>query len=325
MAADPAGSVIADILVSADRWKGLEISGREWTTRTERARRNSNRHLRSGERSREKENEHKEENEEEVTGRSTEAASDEPTQVFGDLQTLSDEQIDTGNHLCARDVHLGSGMMAENSHGYPMADEILFDRYIYEKTGNCVRPLEDGSCGIRLEYILCGKGPDRENLEGTAARLLLIREASNCAYLFSDEGRMGQVHFVAAAAALIMMNPELEEVLSNALALAWSYLESVQDVRILMTGGRVPLTKTSESWQTELYELLNPMTAIRDRDSGEGIEYSDYLQGLLILKGEHCQNTEDHGRNGNGCTEDHREQRIPHGPLPGRVPHAGRS
>lgn len=96
---------------------------------------------------------------------------------------------------------------------------------------------------------------------------------------------MGQVHFVAAAAALIMMNPELEEVLSNALALAWSYLESVQDVRTLMTGGRVPLTKTSESWQTELYELLNPMGAVRDRDCGEGLEYSDYLQGLLILEG----------------------------------------
>ena len=52
-----------------------------------------------------------------------------------------------------------------------------------------------------------------------------------------------------------------------------------------MTGGRVPLTKTSESWQTELYELLNPMGAVRDRDCGEGLEYSDYLQGLLILEG----------------------------------------
>ena len=176
-------------------------------------------------------------------------------------------------------------MMAENSHGYPMADEILFDRYIYEKTGNCAKPLDDGKLRYQTEYILCGKGSDKENLEGTAARLLLIREASNCAYLFSDEGRMGQVHFVAAAAALIMMNPELEEVLSNALALAWSYLESVQDVRTLMTGGRVPLTKTSESWQTELYELLNPMGAVRDRDCGEGLEYSDYLQGLLILEG----------------------------------------
>ena len=304
MAADPAGSVIADILVSADRWKGLEISGREWTTRTDENSEELKQALRNGREEQREENERKEENEEEVSETEREAASDEPseaedmvdhlesfrflpilTQVFGDLQTLSDEQIDTGNHLCARDVHLGSGMMAENSHGYPMADEILFDRYIYEKTGNCAKPLDDGKLRYQTEYILCGKGSDKENLEGTAARLLLIREASNCAYLFSDEGRMGQVHFVAAAAALIMMNPELEEVLSNALALAWSYLESVQDVRTLMTGGRVPLTKTSESWQTELYELLNPMGAVRDRDCGEGLEYSDYLQGLLILEG----------------------------------------
>ena len=137
----------------------------------------------------------------------------------------------------------------------------------------------------QTEYILCGKGSDRENLEGTAARLLLIREASNCAYLFTDEERMGRVHLVAAAAALLLLNPELEEPAANALALAWSYLESIQDVRTLMTGGRVPVQKTSASWQTALHELLTPMTAIRDRDSGEGLGYDGYLQGLLLLTG----------------------------------------
>ena len=82
-----------------------------------------------------------------------------------------------------------------------------------------------------------------------------------------------------------MFNPDLEKPVSNALALAWSYLESVQDVRTLMTGGKVPIIKTGSSWQTHLYELLSPLTAIKDRDSGEGIDYSAYLQGLLLLEG----------------------------------------
>ena len=41
----------------------------------------------------------------------------------------------------------------------------------------------------------------------------------------------------------------------------------------------------SESWQTGLHELLTPLTAIRDRDSGEGIDYDVYLQGLLLIEG----------------------------------------
>ena len=73
--------------------------------------------------------------------------------------------------------------------------------------------------------------------------------------------------------------------ISDALALAWSYLESVQDVRTLMTGGKVPLVKTDESWQTGLHELLTPLEAIRDRDSGTGLSYTEYLQGLLFLEG----------------------------------------
>ena len=304
MAADPAGSVIADILVSADRWKGLEISGREWTAETEKSREDLKQALRDRREDQKQENEEKEEREEEVTAKEYEAASDEPSeaenmvdrmgsfqllpvlrQVFGDVSGLSDRQVETENVLSARKVHLGTGMTAVNSHKYPPADEILFDRYIYEKTGSCVNPSEDGQLRYQTEYILCGKGSDRENLEGTAARLILIREASNCAYLFTDESRMGQVRAVAAAASLLLLSPELEEPASYAIALAWSYLESVQDVRTLMKGGKVPVFKTGDSWKTRLYELLTPLTAVRDRDSGEGLDYRAYLQGLLLLSG----------------------------------------
>ena len=304
MSADPAGAVISEMLVTADQWRGLEISGREWTAETEKSREDLKQALRDRREDQKQENEEKEEREEEVTAKEYEAASDEPSeaenmvdrmgsfqllpvlrQVFGDIGGLSDRQVETENVLSARKVHLGTGMTAVNSHKYPPADEILFDRYIYEKTGSCVNPSEDGQLRYQTEYILCGKGSDRENLEGTAARLILIREASNCAYLFTDESRMGQVRAVAAAASLLLLSPELEEPASYAIALAWSYLESVQDVRTLMKGGKVPVFKTGDSWKTRLYELLTPLTAVRDRDSGEGLDYRAYLQGLLLLSG----------------------------------------
>lgn len=304
MAADPAGSVLSGFLVSADRWKGLEISGREWEVKTQESREELKEALRERRQEQKEENREKDKNNVTVTQEEREAASDKPseaenmvdeigsfqflpilTQVFGSTENLSDRMVRKETGLCGRDVHLGTGMTAENSHGYPAADEILFDRYIYEKTGNCVRPSQDGQLRYQTEYILCGKDTDRGNLEGTAARILLIREASNAVYLFTDEERMARVHLVAAAAAFLLLNPELEDPIANALALAWSYLESVQDVRTLMTGGKVPLEKTSESWQTGLHELLTPLTAIRDRDSGEGIDYDVYLQGLLLIEG----------------------------------------
>lgn len=206
-------------------------------------------------------------------------------QVFGSTDQISNQSVLLDSVLSHRGVHLGSGMMADNSHTYPEADEILFNRYIFEKMGDYTNPSEDGQLRFQTEYILCGKGSDRLNLEDIAARLLLIREASNCAYLFADEARMAQVHLVAAVASLLILNPELEDAIAKTLALTWSYLESVQDVRTLMSGGRVPVQKTSESWQTQLYELLTPLSAIRDRDSGEGLTYREYLQGLLLLEG----------------------------------------
>ena len=304
MAADPAGAAAAPLIVSADRWRGLEIEGREWAAQTKQSREDLKEALRDERKARSEENEKKEENGEEVTAEESEAASDEPSeaekmvdevgsfeflpvllQIFGNTEELSGRRIGTESNLCRRSVHLGTGMMAANAHGYPKADELIFDRYIHEKMGNCTAPSEEGQLRYQIEYILCGKDSDRENLEGTAARLLLIREASNCAYLFADDGRMAQVHTVAAAVSLLFLNPELEEPAARAIALAWSYLESVQDVRTLMTGGKVPAVKTDAAWQTQLYELLTPRAAIKDRESGEGLDYSAYLQGLLLLEG----------------------------------------
>ena len=304
MSADPAGAVISSLLVTADQWRGLEISGREWKEETQKSREELRDALRKERDEQKEENRQKEEDGENVTEEEREAASGDPSeaedmvgqmesfqllpilwQVFGSTDQISNQSVPLDSVLSHRGVHLGTGMRADNSHAYPEADEVLFDRYIYEKTGDYTRPSEDGQLRFQTEYILCGKDSDRRNLEDTALRLLLIREASNCVYLFTDESRMAQVHFVAAAASLLLLNPELEDVIAKALALTWSYLESVQDLRTLLTGGKVPVQKTDGSWQTQLYELLTPLSAIRDRDSGEGLTYSEYLQGLLLLEG----------------------------------------
>lgn len=304
MAADPAGAIVSPLLVGADIWRGMEIEGREWKTETEKSRKEAADLLKKKRKEARKQVREKEEAGEAVPDKERNAASGKKSeaekmmeevrsfqrlpilrQVFGNTSGISAVKVDTGGLLSHRGVHLGSGMKADNTHGYPRADELLFDEYIMEKTGNYVNPLQDGKLQYQVEYILCGKESDGQNIEAVARRLLFIREASNCAYLFTDSGKMSQVKAVAGIVSLVLLNPELEEPLEKAIALAWSYLESIQDVRTLLTGGKVPIQKSDASWQTRLSELLTPATAIRDRDRGQGLEYEEYLRGLLYLEG----------------------------------------
>ena len=205
-------------------------------------------------------------------------------QVFGDLDGISSVTAEEGI-ISQRGIHYGNALKPANSHGYPRADEALFDLYIAEKCGCYTEPLEKGRMKYQIEYILTGRESDTECLEKTAERLLLIREAANCMYLFTDQRRMHEAEMLAAIVAIVLLNPELKDALKTVLAFAWAYLESVRDLRILFDGGRVPLQKSSDTWQTSLLGILTPSASVRGGGTGKGLLYTDYLQALLYLQG----------------------------------------
>ena len=205
-------------------------------------------------------------------------------QVFGDVSGISASIADL-DVISTREIHYGDALQPVNSHGYPRADEALFDLYIAEKCGCFTEPLEKGRLKYQTEYILTGGASDQDSLEKVAERLLLIREAANCAYLFTDRFRMGEAEFLAAVVSFVLFNPELKDAIKIVLLFAWAYLESVRDLRTLFDGGRVPLMKNSETWQTSLLGILTPETAVRGKGSGEGLLYTEYLQALLYLQG----------------------------------------
>ena len=59
------------------------------------------------------------------------------------------------------------------------------------------------------------------------------------------------------------------EAVAQALLLAWALGESVMDLRSLMKGGKVPLVKSTETWQLSLAGL---MTLGTEDDHGEGVD-----------------------------------------------------
>ena len=307
MTADPAGAVLGKVLVSADQWHGLEISGRDWEVRREENTQELKEALQKGREKAEQTLEEAQENgaasggraeaaEEALYGEKPEAEQmvDEMErfmllpllrQIFGDISSLSQGQVDPSAQLSRRAVRTGSGLVPVNSHGYPAADELLFNAYISEKCGCYTQGPHEGPLRYEQEYILCGEGADAENLEGTARRLMFIREGANCLCLLGDEGRKAKVSVIAGAASLLLFHPELEKPLETALILGWSYLESLQDLRVLYAGGKVPLSKTPEEWQTSLLMLLDPQKKAVRTEGTQGLTYEQYLAGLLYMEG----------------------------------------
>ena len=210
-------------------------------------------------------------------------------QVLGSGEEISETDIkEAGKVLTRREVHYGQATVMESSHGYPPADALLMDMYICEKCGSYREPPEKGLLKYQQEYIVFGGDSDRANLESMARRLLVIRTAANLAYIYTDAEKTGTAEAIGAVVAFLTALPELQPVVKNLVLLGWSYMESIQDVRTLFDGGKVPPVKTKATWKTSLLSLLVP--EMRDTGGSEsGLTYENYLQIFLFIMNGHTR------------------------------------
>ena len=292
MAAEPLGAAAADFLAKYDVFEGIGPDVTEWERRREENERELHEML-------EEARDRAEEEAEELRAQGIDAEPEEvedPTeeaagfrlrpallQVLGTTDGVSQARVDTGTLLSHRQLFRGSSPVPDTSHGYPEADAILLDEYILEKCGTWRGNEKKNHLKYQAEYILFGEGSDEANLEKTAGRLLLIRNAFNCAYIFADSGKTAQADAVAAGLSFILLMPEIRPVLRAALLFAWAYMESVYDVRSLFDGGRVPLLKTADTWKTSLLSILGLSFPGRG-GKGSGLRYEDYLRLLLYAE-----------------------------------------
>ena len=205
-------------------------------------------------------------------------------QVLGTHRSISNTETDTGECLSHRNFHTGTGLEPDNTHDYDRADAVVFDEYILEKCSNYKEEVKQGKLSYEVEYILFGDGSDETNLNSMALRLLLIREAANCIYIFSDSGKSAEAEAVALAITTVLLVPEAAEVVKNAILFAWSYIESIQDVKTLFTGGKVPLMKSASTWRTSLTNVLSSSVTAKGDTAGSGLCYKDYLRIFLFLE-----------------------------------------
>ncbi|MCM1257931.1 MAG: DUF5702 domain-containing protein [Roseburia sp.] len=192
---------------------------------------------------------------------------------------LSEKTVDIGDCLLKRSCEKGTDGGAIKT---GTADRIFMQQYIKRYGGNFLEPRVSGGLSYGEEYVIAGKKTDRENLEYVVKELLLVREIANFTYLFTDEAKQAQALAAATALAGISANPPLIEVVKQGILAVWAYGESICDVKILLSGGKVPLVKTAAEWNTDLAN-------IGDVESGNysgadhGLGYEDYLQAFLYV------------------------------------------
>lgn len=164
-------------------------------------------------------------------------------------------------------------------------DGYLQNRYIevYFKNGIDHKALGTTFFENEMEYIICAKKSDTENLNGVRNRIIGVREILNMIYLNSDPEKNAAV---TAAAVAIAPGPAAILVKQGIFA-AWAFAESVNDYRLLMAGRRVPVMKDDMSWATDLKGILeNTESGMIDTGNTRGDTYEDYLNVMIFAMDE---------------------------------------
>lgn len=205
--------------------------------------------------------------------------------VLEDSAAVSAVKVDLKDYISRRSDRMsGTGLCAEAVETGGEPNELVFQAYLFEKCGYYGEEMEKSLLKYQIEYILAGRDTDWQNLEQVAKKLLLWREVSNVVYILSDSAKVAEAQAMAAALAAVTLMPALMEPVKYTILFAWAYVESLQDVKILLSGGRVPIVKTAADWKTGINSIKNVKGSLAEDSGGNGLSYKEYLQIMLFLQ-----------------------------------------
>ncbi len=200
--------------------------------------------------------------------------------IPGDVE-VSNAVFNVDNAVSKRDLVRGN---SPNSSKATSVDKVIFSIYLKDKFQHFGKNLGHNGLQYELEYIVAGNDSDVENLKGVVGRLLAVREAANFVAIIKDPVKKGAALELATAIGSVSLNPVVVEVIQYGIIAAWSYMESVLDVRLLLEGGRISPVKSSEDWTCELYNIAAVVDVnYKAKNCDFGMNYEDYLMSFLIL------------------------------------------
>lgn len=196
---------------------------------------------------------------------------------------ISSNSMDLSTTLQKRKLNQGN---CERKQTASISEKMIFDLYLKDQfTYFADRKRNDvsGCLNYEIEYLICGKGGDEENLSGVLEKIIWMREGINFVYLLTDNGKMAEAEALATALVGYTGILPLVTAMKFAILAEWAYGESLLEVRVLLTGGKVDFIKNKNNWKLELSQLANVATIIKGNAKGDeqGLAYEEYLWILL--------------------------------------------
>ena len=200
---------------------------------------------------------------------------------------ISQKRIDGATMLASRNRNEGYGDFSDMEEENSTLSTLFFGEYLLQKFSDFTKIEEGGALDYELEYILAGADSDRENLEAVVHKMMMLRFVPNYLYIQTDGEMKAEAEAMALTLCTLLAVPAVTEAAAQVILLAWSYGETVMDLRSLLKGNRVPVVKSKESWQLQLASLLTLGTK-EDKaecmDAERGLPYEEYLRILLFLE-----------------------------------------
>ena len=182
-----------------------------------------------------------------------------------------------------RPLNKGFGTMRIDGRAVSTDRKILYHQYLVRHFSNFLKPSASTGLSCQTEYIVAGRGTDRDNLEAVVRKMIRLRQLANFSYLMGDAEKQAELTEMAAILTSAFYLPGAEEACRLLLAAGWSYVESLIDVRDLLDGKICPLGKTAATWQVGLDEIAAALAdpASFEKGASSGMNYQDYLCLLL--------------------------------------------
>lgn len=137
-------------------------------------------------------------------------------------------------------------------------DEFCLDSYIQDRFSNYMQKTSGWKRTLKYqwEYIVSGKGSDRENLHSVLNRILLIRIPVNFGAVYRDTAKKAEAYAAAAAVVGFTGLEPLIRLTQTLILLVWSFVESLVDIAGLLQGRHVPVLKSPSQILTSFPEIF---------------------------------------------------------------------
>lgn len=206
--------------------------------------------------------------------------------VLGNEASVSSKTMKSTSPVSTRSLNQGHGATVNPKSEYSGAfEDVLFAEYLKEFFSCYCKVKNTHGMSYELEYILCGKKSDRENLEATIKKLLGLRLAENVASIFMDGGLHGTASGLGSELATALWVPPLAPVFTILVMVAWAFVESILDIRTLLDGGKIPLIKNYSTWSSDLHSIAKCLDSnTKAKETSAGITYQGYLNQLIFFQ-----------------------------------------